>query len=144
MHSYKIRQKKNKSGSISIVIVDRANRGYKVVKTIGCAKNEIEKEILLKKAQEELKKLSPTLFDIELYQKSSNNNNQEEEILGKKTSFLTLNNRVYSIGGELIFRKIIADFQCKEYFYKIKSYSKNRVRKIEKRFEYLKGLICLQ
>jgi hypothetical protein len=34
-----IRKKKNKSGSISIQIVDRKNRKYKVIETIGCARN---------------------------------------------------------------------------------------------------------
>ena len=61
--NYHIRKKENKSGSISIQIIDRSNRGYKVIETIGCAKNDIEKEILLNKAKERLKELNPNLLD---------------------------------------------------------------------------------
>lgn len=46
----RVRKKRNKSGSVSIVIVDRSNRGYKVVETIGCSKNEDEIEKLYQKA----------------------------------------------------------------------------------------------
>jgi len=35
-----IRKKKNKSGSISIQIIEKKHSQYKVVKTIGCAKNK--------------------------------------------------------------------------------------------------------
>jgi len=39
--SYRVRKKKNSSGSVSIQIIDRKNRGYKVVETIGCSKDEL-------------------------------------------------------------------------------------------------------
>ena len=62
-----IREKKNKSGSISVIIVDRNNRGYKAIETIGCAYNQTDLEIFLDIAQTRLKelnkKLYPTLFD---------------------------------------------------------------------------------
>ena len=58
-----IRKKKNKSESVSIQIIEKRNRKYKVVETIGCARNEIEKELLLNKAKKRLKELQPTLFD---------------------------------------------------------------------------------
>ncbi|WP_170177283.1 hypothetical protein [Aliarcobacter cibarius] len=44
--SLRVRKKKNKSGTVSIVIVDRENRGYKVVKSVGCSKNQDEIEQL--------------------------------------------------------------------------------------------------
>ena len=47
-----IRKKRNPSGSVSVQIIDRKNRGYKVVETIGCAKNNIELELLVSKAKE--------------------------------------------------------------------------------------------
>jgi hypothetical protein len=34
----RVRKKKNSSGSISIYIVDRTNRGYKVVESLGSSK----------------------------------------------------------------------------------------------------------
>jgi transposase len=130
MHLH-IRKKKNPSGSISVQIIDRRNRGYKVVETIGCAKNDIELELLISKAKEKLKSLQPTLFD--LYEEEKD---EKEEILGKKVEFIDIDNDIiFSIGGELIFGKIIKDLRCKDYFKKVK------IRKIEKRFEYFKDLV---
>ena len=130
MHLH-IRKKKNPSGSISVQIIDRRNRGYKVVETIGCAKNDIELELLISKAKEKLKSLQPTLFD--LYEEEKD---EKEEILGKKVEFINIDNDIiFSIGGELIFGKIIKDLRCKDYFKKVK------IRKIEKRFEYFKDLV---
>jgi len=125
-----IRKKKNPSGSISVQIIDRKNRGYKVLETIGCAKNNIELELLISKAKERLKELHPTLFDI--YEEKD----EKEEILGKKVEFIDIDNDIiFSIGGELIFGKIIKDLGCKDYFKKVK------IRKLEKRFEYFKDLV---
>ena len=125
-----IRKKKNSSGSVSIQIIDRKNRGYKVVETIGCAKNDIELELLISKAKERLKELQPTLFDL------NDEKDEKEEILGKKVEFIDIDNDIiFSIGGELIFGKIIKDMKCKDYFKKVK------IRKLEKRFEYFKDLV---
>jgi len=125
-----IREKKNKSGSISVQIIDRKNRGYKVIETIGCARNNIELELLISKAKDRLKEFQPTLFD--LYEEKD----EKEEILGKRVEFIDIDNDViFSIGGELIFGKIIKDLRCEEYFKKVK------IRKVEKRFEYFKDLI---
>ena len=46
----RVRKKKNKSGSISIVIVDRTNRGYKVIKSLGSSKDAEEIEALYQQA----------------------------------------------------------------------------------------------
>ena len=125
-----IRKKKNPSGSVSVQIIDRKNRGYKVIETIGCAKNNIELELLISKAKERLKELQPTLFD--LYEEKD----EKEEILGKKVEFIDIDNDIiFSIGGELIFGKIIKDLGCEDYFKKVK------IRKLEKRFEYFKDLV---
>ena len=48
--SLRVRKKKNKSGSISIVIVDRTNRGYKVVESLGSSKDTEEIEALYQQA----------------------------------------------------------------------------------------------
>ncbi len=58
----RVRKKKNASGSISVQILDRTNRGYKVVETIGCSSNEDEIEQLYEKALERINELSQNLF----------------------------------------------------------------------------------
>ena len=47
-----IREVKNRSGSISVQIIERTNREYKVVKTIGSAKDETTLAILKQRAEE--------------------------------------------------------------------------------------------
>jgi len=46
-----IRHKPNKSGSVSIQIVDKSNGRYKVLKTIGSSSDSFEIELLCQKAQ---------------------------------------------------------------------------------------------
>ena len=122
--SLHIRKKRNKSGSISIQIIDRKNRGYKVVKSVGCAKNQKELDILLYKAKIELekirKKLYPSLFD---------NFEEKEELL----IFEALgNNELIPIGDELIFGKLFEDIGCKGIFLKQKLRNKELKEKIFK------------
>lgn len=125
-----IREKRNSSGSVSIQIIEKRKSKYKVVETIGCANDKIEKELLLNKAKKRLQELQPTLFD------SLKNRDEREEILGKRVDNINIeNDLIVSIGGELIFGKIIKDIDCKEYFKKVK------IKKSDKRFEYFKDLI---
>lgn len=56
-----IRRKKNSSGSISIQIIDKSTRKYKVVRTIGSSDDEKQIEQLLIKAQEELEAIERQL-----------------------------------------------------------------------------------
>ena len=58
----RVRKKKNQSGSISVQIVDRTNRGYKVVETLGCSDDEIEIDKLHQKAILRINDLSQNLF----------------------------------------------------------------------------------
>jgi hypothetical protein len=53
-----IRQKKNKSGVVSIQIIDKSSGKYKVHKTIGSSKLSSEIQILLKQANSYLKDYS--------------------------------------------------------------------------------------
>jgi len=125
-----IREKKNKSGTISIQIISKKNGKYKVIETIGCAKDEINKELLVSIAKKRLKELEPTLFD------TINTADEKEEILGKKIENLNIDNDlIVSIGGELIFGKILKDIECEKYFQKIK------IKNSKKRFEYFKDLV---
>jgi hypothetical protein len=125
-----IREKKNKSGSISIQIIKKHKGKYKVIETIGCTKEEIEKELLILKAKKRLKELEPTLFD------TIKIKDENEEILGKKIQHLNIkNDTIVSIGGELIFGKILKDINCEEYFKKI------NIKNSKKRYSYFKDLI---
>ncbi len=62
--SLKVRKKKNKSGSTSIHIVDRTNRGYKVVESLGSSKNEDKIEALYQKALNRIDELETQLSHI--------------------------------------------------------------------------------
>jgi len=100
--SLHIRKKKNSSGSISIQIIDRANRGYKVIETIACVKNETDLSIYIEVANKRLdelnKQLYPSLFDEE----------KEEEL-----QFLELSNKdLIPVGDELIYGKIFKRIGC--------------------------------
>ncbi len=61
---FKVRKKKNASGSISIHIVDRSNRGYKVIESLGSSKNKEEVEILYQKALNRIDELEQNLLYI--------------------------------------------------------------------------------
>ena len=53
-----IRKKKNKSGSISIQIIDKSSGKFQIVKVVGCASNEQHTEDLLHQANELLATLT--------------------------------------------------------------------------------------
>ena len=68
-----VRKKKNRSGSISIQIIDKSYGTYRVLKTIGSASDEIEIERLYREATEEIPRLFNQLtlsFDQEEAQQS--------------------------------------------------------------------------
>ncbi len=56
-----IRQKNNKSGTVSIQIIDRSRGRYKVVKTFGCSMDPLELDRLLTHANAEMLRLSQPL-----------------------------------------------------------------------------------
>ena len=91
-----IRKKKNKSGSISVQIIQKKNSKYKVVETIGCARCDIELNTLIEEAHKRLIMLDPTLLDY------------AESLSPKKL----LNKHTKVIGDELILGKIFQDIQC--------------------------------
>jgi hypothetical protein len=93
-----VRKKQNKSGSISIQIIQKIDRKNKVVETIGCSKDIEEIEQLYNQGLKRINKLEPNLFDIvDFYE-----NNK------KKLS----NKDMRIIGDELIFGKIFQDIGC--------------------------------
>ncbi len=56
-----VRKKKNKSGSISVQIIDKSNGKYRVIKTIGVAKTTAELNDLLLQAKREMHKIKGNL-----------------------------------------------------------------------------------
>jgi len=104
----RVRKKKNKSGSISVIIVDRKNRGYKVVESLGSSKNEEEIEALYQKALKRINELEPNLFTIK-------EKNEKEEELSKLFSQITTDNFI-PIGDEIIFGRIFDEIGCKDIF----------------------------
>lgn len=91
-----IRKKPNKSGSISIQIISKANGHYKVLKTIGSATTQQKLEELLIIAKQEVISLKrqPSLF-------SSDNDNLIDSVISSLN-----NSSIRTIGPELIFGKI--------------------------------------
>ena len=53
-----MRKKKNKSGTISIQIINKNRGKYKVLKTIGCANTNREEELMILLAKTEMEKIS--------------------------------------------------------------------------------------
>ena len=91
-----IRKLKNRSGSVSIQIISKSTGKYKVVKTIGCGRNEQEVEKLTYLAKQEVERLSnqPKLF-------VSENDTVVEQV------FSSLSNAsIRTIGPEIVFGKI--------------------------------------
>lgn len=55
-----IRKNKNRSGSVSIQIVQKKNRSNKVLKTVGVAKTKREEELLLLLANSDMERIKGT------------------------------------------------------------------------------------
>ena len=102
-----VRKKRNKSGSISIQIVEKVRRKNKVIKTIGCSSNSEEVERLYKQALNELPRLyGPTLFDKEEEPKLSELSNDNIRVCGADEIF----GRIYDkIGYKKIKEPLLKD-----------------------------------
>ncbi len=107
--SYRVRKKKNSSGSVSIQIIDRKNRGYKVVETIGCSKDELEIEALYQKALERIDALDNNLLHL------SNKKDIQERHKDFFTSITTDN--IIPIGDELIYGRLFDEIGCSKIFH---------------------------
>ena len=125
----RIRKKKNQSGSISVQIVDRTNRGYKVVETLGCSDDETEIDKLHQKAILRINDLSQNLFSKSLDETS------EKLLLKNLLSKLTTQDFI-PIGDELIFGKIFNNIGCNNLFNNVKS-----IRKQEDKNFLFKSLV---
>ena len=104
----RVRKKKNASGSISIQIIDRKNRGYKVVETIGCSKDKKEIEILYQKALNRIDEIENNLL---FTSKINEKKNHLEHFL----STVTTDNFI-PIGDELIYGRLFDEIGCNNLF----------------------------
>ena len=98
-----IRKKKNSSGSISIQIISKKSGKYRVIETIGCSKDELEIEKLLKAAKKRVKELQPNLLDF---------------IEHQSKEYQLSNKDIRIIGDELIFGKLFKDIGCSDISFK--------------------------
>ena len=114
--SLRVRKKKNKSGSVSVVIVDRSNRGYRVVETIGCSKDEVEIENLYQKALKRVNELENNLLNLIDKDKKTRKEFELQEIFSKIT-----NDDIVPIGDELIYGKIFDKIGCNNIFDNLKN-----------------------
>jgi len=106
----RIRKKKNASGSISIHIVDRTDRGYKVVESLGSSKDEDEIDRLYTKALQRVDELENNL----LYTtKNEDNQRKLEELFSQITT-----QDITSQGDELVFGRLFDAIGCNEIFEK--------------------------
>ena len=93
-----VREKKNKSGSVSIQIVSKENGTYKVVKSVGCATERPEIERLKNEARQFIEDAKPQLsFAFDAHE-------EDQQALAFVSSLQ--NNQVQVIGPELIFGRI--------------------------------------
>ncbi len=115
--SLRVRKKKNSSGSTSIHIVDRTDRGYKVVESIGCSDDENEIETLYAKALARIDVLEENLFHF------SKANDKKSQLLNLLSNITTDN--FIPIGDELIFGKIFDNIGCNNLFDNVKSNLRN-------------------
>ena len=122
--SLRVRKKKNKSGSVSVVIVDRSNRGYRVVETIGCSKDEVEIENLYQKALKRVNELENNLLNLIDKDKKTRKEFELQEIFSKIT-----NDDIVPIGDELIYGKIFDKIGCNNIFDNLKNI-KNKKEKL--------------
>lgn len=91
-----VRKLKNRSGSISVQIISKANGRYKVINTIGCGHNEQEVQKLTYLAKQEIERLSaqPRLF-------VSETDTIVEDLFGSLS-----NASIRTVGPEIIFGRI--------------------------------------
>jgi len=124
----RIRKKKNSSGSVSIHIVDRTNRGYKVVESLGSSKNEKEIDTLYQKALKRVDELEQNLFYI-------SHESETQDQIKKLLSNLTTQNFI-PIGDELVFGELFNLLQCNKVFEGIKN-----LRKKDEKIFLFKSLV---
>ena len=127
--SLKVRKKKNSSGSTSIHIVDRTNRGYKVVESLGSSKDKTKIEALYNQALERIDELENNLLHF------SKSNDKKSQLLNLLSNVTTDN--FIPIGDELIFGKLFDDIGCNKIF----ENTNNNLRKLDDKIFLFRSLV---
>ena len=126
--SLRVRKKKNRSGSVSIHIVDRTNRGYRVVESLGSSKDEVEIEALYQKAINRIDELEQNLLFIS---KNEDKKTRLTDILSQVTT-----DNFILIGDELFFGKLFDKLNLNNIFDNIKN-----IRYKDEKLFLLKSLV---
>ena len=92
-----VRKKKNKSGTISIQIIDKSSGKYKVIKTVGSSKDLDEVEKLYQEAY----KIIPTLQN----QQTFNFIDERDKTILDFTKSLS-NSNITAVGAQLVFGRL--------------------------------------
>ena len=125
----RVRKKKNTSGSISIHIVDRSNRGYKVIESLGSSKDPNEIEQLYNRALQRIDEIQYNLF-------YATKTNSKKELLQELLSDYTTQDFV-PIGDELVFGRLFDEIGCCKIFEDLNI----EVRKIQEKQFLFKSLV---
>ena len=109
-----IRRNKNRSGTVSVQIIDKSRGSYRVVKTVGSGRTEEEIKLLEASAQQELRQLTGqgSLFlngdDIAIEGFVTSLSNSQISISGPELVFGTLYDKIgYNKINEPLFRHLI-------------------------------------
>ena len=78
-----VRKKKNRSGSISVQIVEKINRSNKILKTIGSSTDPKEIEKLYQKALYEMPRIYGATLFVEVHEPKISELSNEEDRLGR-------------------------------------------------------------
>ncbi|HEY5406555.1 MAG TPA: hypothetical protein VIJ92_05705 [Ginsengibacter sp.] len=108
------RKKKNKSGIISVQVIDKSSGKYKLAKTIGRSSNELEIKKLVEKAQHYINtfggqtELDFVLGDDQRYFLSIYDNIQQVQLLGPEIVLGKLFDQIgFNIIAEELFRHLV-------------------------------------
>ena len=108
------RKKKNKSGIISVQVIDKSSGKYKLAKTIGSSSNELEIKKLVEKAQHYINtfggqtELDFVLGDDQRYFLSIYDNIQQVQLLGPEIVLGKLFDQIgFNIIAEELFRHLV-------------------------------------
>ena len=126
----RVRKKKNASGSTSIHIVDRINRGYKVVESLGSANDSNKIEQLYNQALKRIDEIEHNLF-------FATNINNKKELLKRLLSEYTTQDFI-PIGDELIFGRLFDEIGCNKVFKNLQTVV---IRKIDEKEFLFKSLV---
>jgi hypothetical protein len=103
-----VRQKANRSGSISVQIVQKIGRINRVIRTIGCSSDPVEIEKLQQQAEHERERFyGPTLFDPIPLQNLKNVTNACIRVIGPDIVFGVLYARIgFDVIGEPLLKAL--------------------------------------